>query len=570
MRFATVSGLACAFLVGFALRVYLLPGQILLDDEWHGLLFIKNRTFFQVLTQINPFQNSSPLLNLWGLLCYRTVGISEWSLRLPLLLTGSALVVVIPLLLRSVLSRRAVVIYALLLAVSPFLIFYSRFSRAYIVMTLLAVSGLIAAFQWLRTGRPRAAFLFIACSVLAVYTHLSAFAIALAPYGAYVVALLAARRRDTVFARAVVVPVGGVARYAAVHVALLVVVTFNFMRERGKLPLNVMPFRSSDLRNVLGLMTGSGSAVAMALVLLIAAVGCYLLFRRQPLLALLLCVGIAFNIGFILTLNPLGIESSAVFVRYCIAVIPIVLCFAAVGIDEVLTRAGGGWPAPVAIAGIVAAFLWTGPLRTIYRRPNSFTNHLAYQGNYAYGNWQRSRSNHYFPSFEITVDQMPAFYGRLGADPSAHSIIEYPFDFADHSDLAYFYQRHHGKRVLAGYCSDHKRVRLGSDAAMAEMQRKEKVTLAYTRPEFFLSDAQVKSRTNFRNMIDVCDDAALGASGAGYIVLHKVIQSIYLARGKAGNFPLYDQSVPELAEHYRQVLGIPVFEDDQIVVFAIR
>ena len=571
-RTTTLAGLACAFLLGLALRLYLLSGQILLDDEWHGLIFLQDRTFFEVLTQINPFQNSSPLLNLYGLLCYRTIGVSEWNLRLPLLIAGSVLVVLVPFLLRNAVSRRAAIIYAFLLAISPFLIFYSRFSRAYILTTLLVMTGLTAAFRWFGRGRPKDAVVFIACSVLAVYSHVSALAVALAPYGAYLLALLTKRLRRTV-----VVPVRGMAGFATAHAVLLFIVMFNFIKERGKLPLNVMTFKGSDLRNILGLITGSGYAGVVAFVLIAAALGCYLLFKRQTLLALLLCAGIVFDVGFILVLNPLGIESSAVFTRYCIAVIPIVLCFAAVGLDEGLTLLlrripspqARRWLAPATIGGMTAALVAAGPLPVIYRSPNNFTNHLAYQGNYAYGDWQRSRSNHYFPSFEITADQMPAFYTQLAADGSAHVIIDYPFDFADHSDLDYFYQRRHGKRVLAGYCSEAARVRLTTDAAMGERIQTESLTLAYTRPEFFVSDAQVKSHTHFRNMVDVCDDADLRGSDAAYIVLHKVIQSIYLANGKAGNFELYDLSVPDLADHYRHVLGTPVFEDAQIVVFPI-
>jgi len=37
------------------------------------------------------------------------------------------------------------------------------------------------------------------------------------------------------------------------------------------------------------------------------------------------------------------------------------------------------------------------------------------------------------------------------------------------------------------------------------------------------------SRTHFRNMVDINDDRALVDSGAGYLVLHKVMQSIYVA-----------------------------------------
>ena len=146
-----------------------------------------------MLSQINPFQNSSPPLNIYRYLIYHSTGVSEWNLRLPLLVIGCSQVIILPLLVRNILHDRTGIIFSFLLALSPFLIFYSRFSRSYIIIALLSFYVLLAAYQWITTNKKSHAVGFILISIICVYTHLSAIAIALAPYVALAVAFLIKR-----------------------------------------------------------------------------------------------------------------------------------------------------------------------------------------------------------------------------------------------------------------------------------------------------------------------------------------------------------------------------------------
>ncbi len=568
-----------AFVLGLCLRLYLLRDQILIDDEWHGLLFIKGKTFLDVLTQINPFQNSSPLLNVWRYLCYQTVGLSEWNLRLPSLVAGSALVILLPLALRKMLPERVLIIFSYLLAISPFLIFYSRFSRSYIMFTLLAFLGLLAAYKWMTSGKTGFAAAYVAASTLAVYTHLSALPMAMAPY--VVLALYFLMRwlkPDTAVIKQVKLTINRVLWILAVHGVALFAVMYNFISKRQTLAVKVKAFSDSDFLTLLQLVSGTASTVLLVLWVVLMFTGLWWLLRKATWFAWLMLLAIPVNVVFIVVVKPFGIESSAIFLRYCIVCLPILLLFVAAGLHRLL-QAGESKIAKsrlvkITIVAVPAAFIGTvlfyGPLPVIYRAPNNFTSHLAYQGNYEYGNWQRSHSNHYFPSFEISRDEIPEFYKRLANDPKAKSIIEYPFDFADHSNLCYFYQIYHRKQVMAGYCSDAQRLEMTSTPAMAERIHREQLLLAYTRPEFYFSDAAAKENTRFRTLIDIADDQALRRSGADFIVLHKVIQSIYIKVGEMGNFPLSDQSVYYFAGHFEKLYGAPVYQDDQLIVFSLK
>ena len=570
--------LASAFIIGVCLRLYMLNDQILIDDEWHGLLFIKDKSFLEVLSQINPFQNSSTPLNIYRYICYHTIGVSEWNLRLPLLVAGCALIILLPFLVRRIVCDRTGIIYSFLLALSPFLIFYSRFSRSYIIIALLSFFALLTAFQWVTTNKRAYALGFILISITNVYTHPSAIAIALAPYMALAVAFLINRldSRSSI-AGYLVVPPKTILKVMMVHAICLAAVMLNYISCIGNLPLDTKAARISDILNTMHLISGTTSTTVLVVFFALVLLGCLKLYKTTSFLALLFCTAVAVNILFILAIKPSGIESSAVFLRYCIAIIPIILFFTAVGANDLLDVMQNKISMPffsqsvplICICAGILLLYFKGPLPVIYRTPNNFTSHLAFQGSYQYGNWEKSRSNHYFPSYKISKQDIPGFYKWLAADPKSHIIIEYPFDFADHSNLLYFYQLYHRKRVLAGFCNDSTRIALSVTAEMAERMKTENLVLAYTLPEFFLSNTNVKKRTHFRNMIDISDDSEVLQSQADYLVLHKMVQSIYIKKNEIGTFPLFYQSVNYFKDHYTKILGGPKFEDDQLIVFAL-
>ncbi len=570
--------LAGAFILGACLRLYLLQGQILLDDEWHGLSFIKNRSFLEVITQskLNPY--SSPLLNAYLFLCYHGAGVSEWNMRLPLLSAGCAMVVILPLLVRKIVPERAGIIFSYLLAVSPFLVFYSRFSRTYILIPLLSFLGLIAAFRWASSGKRACAALFVLASTAAAYAHPSAVAMGAAPYAALAAISLYKQYGGRASAAwALAIPPGETLAVMLVHGVSLFAAVFNYAFNRAGVPLNAPEFSGIDILNILELISGTAAGAAAAVFFGLALFGCLRLHRYERSLAALLYSGVLVSIVFVLFFNPGGINCSAIFLRYCIAIIPLILLCAAVGFHELLEELEKRTAPPLLRRVLPASCICTavfvlyvkGPLPVIYRAPNNFTGHLAFQGSYEYGHWSRSRSNHFLGSHEISRGEIPEFYRRLAADPAARAIIEYPFDFADHSNLLYFYQLEHRKRVFAGYCSVPGLIFLSVSDAMGARIKSEKLTLAYTRPDFFLNSAAVKSRTLFRNMVDLADEKEVLRSAADYLVLHKMISSVYIKGRESGNFLLYDRSVLLFSEHYKRLLGKPVYEDGELIVFRL-
>ncbi len=129
--------LLAAFVVGALLRLDQVLAQVLLDDEWHLVHQITYYPPTHMVTTFGGADYSIPLALLdW--VAMQQFALSEFTLRLPMIVAGLLTVIVLPMGLRGRLEGRVIALFALLLALSPFLISYSRIARPY-ALTLLAV-----------------------------------------------------------------------------------------------------------------------------------------------------------------------------------------------------------------------------------------------------------------------------------------------------------------------------------------------------------------------------------------------------------------------------------------------
>jgi 4-amino-4-deoxy-L-arabinose transferase-like glycosyltransferase len=159
-------------LIGLLLR---LPsfGDSLFGDEVGAYWIVTARSFGQV---IHLLSGHSPELNppFWFVLAWvseKLFGNSAGALKLVSLLAGTATIPLTYVLGRITLSVRAGVVAAALVALSPFLIFYSTEARPYAVLVLLCVLSTIALVCALRTRDRRwwGLYALFACGV--AYTH---------------------------------------------------------------------------------------------------------------------------------------------------------------------------------------------------------------------------------------------------------------------------------------------------------------------------------------------------------------------------------------------------------------
>jgi uncharacterized membrane protein len=160
-------------IAGVVLRLWDWSSQTLLDDEWHALNFVLNRSFIDVVFQQGLGANSIPV-NIYSWLVLHVTGWSEPLLRLPSVAAGIAALVLIPLLVSRIWGNSVACITSALLAVSPVVIFYSRISRPYSPAMLLATVSILLTFSWLKDACRRDLLLSALSGSLAIYYHLYA------------------------------------------------------------------------------------------------------------------------------------------------------------------------------------------------------------------------------------------------------------------------------------------------------------------------------------------------------------------------------------------------------------
>lgn len=562
VAYAAALGLAVA--IGASLRLYLLPSQILLDDEWHGLNQAIGASFSDLLGSADARDNTSLPLNVYHWILLHTAGWTELTIRLPVILAGLLGLVLLPGAARRALGERTALFFAFLLAIAPFAIFYSRFSRAYSIVLLLGFLALLSAHRWLSTGDRGAARAFLSTGTIAAYFHPFAAIVVAAPFVLY-------------YARAMAAAIGvkagrgirfgpdprAVRRTGLIQAALLVPAVWSWASATANLPWGEGAWSWRGLADAFGLLAGSSSPWLAVPFYGFLSLGAVALHRRAPLLAGIFGTVVALYIAALTASRPFGLGNGVVALRYAIVLVPIGLVCVAAGIDEL----PGRWAPAVAAATILALFLW-GPLPAIYAPPNNFTGHSAYQGSYAPLDPERSEARHVYPGHSVTVGEVPEYYRILRGRGDVGTIVEYPLDVTNYNNLFYFYQRVHGKRVVAGYCPD--RGLLGHRAEIPAGDEGVRPRLGILSADQILSHAEDRRMLKFANMADVTDPAALRASGASAVVLHKTVTALRFLPGGHGTATVRYRSVPVIAGRLAAAFGPPAYEDESVICFEMK
>lgn len=377
---ALVTVLACA------LRVYRADADLWLD-EVTPILDYAALSVPQVIGTY--YRSNNHLLNtilLKGMIAL--FGEHEWSVRLPAILFGVAGVPMLYWCARLVLSRRASLGAALLLAVSYHHIFFSQNARGYSAYLCLALLSTRALIDGLRDDRLRSWLLFIGATVLGFASLLNtAFVLAaqglvalgvawtVARHGGAAMALL--RRTLTVFSIAAFLS----AQLYAIALPEVYVVISNVYRTQS----TGFVFFSAEFATevVRGITDGFGMGALVAAVpfLLVAGAGFIALVRRSWALAFALMLPGALTATFLLVR---GLTFSP---RFFLLWLPLAVITAVVALDAALkwmtrsSRTQTRARATMLVAGTVAvlALLSAASLKRYYTIPKQpYRAALAY------------------------------------------------------------------------------------------------------------------------------------------------------------------------------------------------
>jgi mannosyltransferase len=170
---ATLAAVSLVVVIGALLRFHNLDGESLWLDE--AASWTQAKDSLADLIKRTADDNYPPLHNLALFAAIKLFGDSEWSLRLPSATFGVANIVALYWLGTMTVGRTAGLIGAVLLALSPFHLWYSQEARMYSLLALAATLYAATCFHYLRApALSRGAWVSLAGLAL-VYSH---------PYGA--------------------------------------------------------------------------------------------------------------------------------------------------------------------------------------------------------------------------------------------------------------------------------------------------------------------------------------------------------------------------------------------------
>jgi hypothetical protein len=561
-----------AIAVGVFLRLYMIYDQVLLDDEWHSLHYVIGKPFGYLLTHFSiPGATSIPL-NVYNLALLKTIGWSELMLRLPSIAAGILALFLFPILVRPVMERRPALLFMMLLAISPFLVFYSRVARPYSLFAAFGFASLMFGYNWLVSGRRAHRLAYLLTGALAVECHLLALPTVVAPLFIGVIFKLHQRRNRISLPRQVSPTWSGLAISGSVLAAVVGVLQLPAFLETLRTTMHVVAgqdfIKPESAWNAVCLLSGTANPVLAIVFMGLLLDGLWVLYRKNALAASLFVAVFVSTLSLLAVSQPEYIHAAIVLARYSIILFPICYVLVATGLDDGVERllqmlqirhlAAVGMIRSILPGCFVMALFITGPWWQIYAQSNNFTNHSAFQYSYKSIAWDRTYRSEMLPDtlkrdIVINLKDLSPFYRWLQMEKSADTIIEFPMMVGDHFNPYYYYQHFHKKRVLIGYDKNCPPLFKMSGAVSAN---------AYV--DEVLNHVNEQQKLKLRNIVEITDVEALKRSGAQYIALH------YLFESDLSDVSMPNPNMEAFIKLYKLNFGAPVYSDNCLIVFRIE
>ncbi len=322
-----LSRLALPLLAGAALRIWQLPQQIVLQDEWHAVSAAVKQSFGHIATHFQIADNCIPL-SLFFKSLLETAGLTEFGLRLLPMVFGILGIVLLPLSVRRLLPDRDYLIFAFLLALSPLLIYYSRFARPYIITAVLSFLAVLFLYRWRREEKTKYLALYLLTGIPATWFNLPVFPVVAAPLVYFFF---------TSFKDKPAVPSLKKMRLAGLLFAAGFGLWFfptlpSLQNVTGKMQAGAITWTTIEVS--LHLFTGSGEFLFVVMFLILFVTGMTELAAKQPEFFGLLLTIFFFHILSIILIKPLMIEAPIVLSRYSIGLFPFWLLAVSAGVGR--------------------------------------------------------------------------------------------------------------------------------------------------------------------------------------------------------------------------------------------
>ncbi len=169
-RLQTGAIIAAAVLIGAALRVPV-ASQSVLADELSTYWIVSAHDLWGVLTTVHSDAEITPPLSFVAGWLSTRAHMSPELLRLPSLAAGLATIPGVFLLGRRTVGQAAGLLAAAIVAVAPFMVYYSSEARGYALMMAIVTFSTLAMLLAVEEGRTRWWVVYGALSCAAMYTH---------------------------------------------------------------------------------------------------------------------------------------------------------------------------------------------------------------------------------------------------------------------------------------------------------------------------------------------------------------------------------------------------------------
>lgn len=436
-------------LMAAGVRFFNVDRQILIGDEWHALALVQEQGFGYIFSHFGQADHSIPVALYYELIS-RTVGLSEMAMRLPFLFSGIVLTVWFPYLMRHWLGPGERLLTGALLAISPLLIFYSRFARPYALLALLVNTAIILAWLWWKNGRRRHAAGWSVCAVFAAWLNPLTLVLSFAPFAWFGIAGLHIGWKK-----------GNWQAFLALRlpltVTLLLVIALLYVPVSND--INALLTKGGQhfptwntLTGFFSLYSGSGSvSIVVAMVALTLAGGFILHARHRDFTRFIIFVsGLA--VVVVVSTGAAWIKNPSVPARYLVGLLPFFLAFAAIGMFALAARVskmtGGAWGIKATVNSVfLLALALLGPLPEWKMLDSQFVHHASNTFDF------RREKNPYVTLLrDHSVDDFYAEIARQHPDRST-TVVEVPFLYQSYANVLNLHENAHRQKVKIGMVS---------------------------------------------------------------------------------------------------------------------
>lgn len=423
-------GILLVLLAGAWLRVHGIGTQLVFADEIHALDAVRDHGYGYLLTHISLTDRCIPL-TLYYRALMDTVGLNEWLMRLPAVVSGCATILLLGVFAWRRYGFLAGWFAAGMLAFSPYHVYLSREARPYPIVIFLLLAAVIAVFEWADRSSEHALLLGAAAAALALYFHLLALPLIAG------LAFFVLRRGLGESRRARIAILRAGALFALLFAlfylpaAISLVETTMARMSRGEQSLATL----SDGIYLLFALTGKDWIWETAL----AGAGCFWLWQQRKRDAGWFAFLIVLQVLAVRIANPESSQIPWVWARYVAFALPLWILLIAAGLAELVNRIKApylpGLTALVLLSSLVIAD------RGLYGL-NDNRNFLVHPMVMV-----RDLDSTILASLPISP-----FYRKVAAEGSGSGILEMPLNFV--FPLYDLEQRVHGKPVYSASLGD--------------------------------------------------------------------------------------------------------------------